>query len=155
MKHLIIYAPPMHFHSGVSENASSSPCAPYAPKLIAVVTNDAPITPKLGYFMYPCSTKIYWFDCTFSLHGYHEYNGKKKYLPRYEKSLHPRPCGQARRAFIEPGNDTASFHIVDISENSRPHYHKKMTEIYHVFEDNEPLSSMMTVGFKTRNHRFD
>ena len=63
-------------------------------------------------------------------------NGKKKYLVADLKNITPMPCpcGQARRAFIEPGNDTASFHIVDISENSRPHYHKKMTEIYHVLE---------------------
>ena len=63
-------------------------------------------------------------------------NGKKKYLVADMENILPTPCpcGQARRAFIEPGNDTASFHIVDISENSRPHYHKKMTEIYHVLE---------------------
>ena len=63
-------------------------------------------------------------------------NGKKKYLVADMENISstPCPCGQARRAFIEPGNDTASFHIVDISENSRPHYHKKMTEIYHVLE---------------------
>ena len=63
-------------------------------------------------------------------------NGKKKYLVADMKNITPMPCpcGRARRAFIEPGNDTASFHIVDISENSRPHYHKKMTEIYHVLE---------------------
>jgi hypothetical protein len=57
----------------------------------------------------------------------------------------PCPCGQARRAFIEPGNDTASFHIVDISENSRPHYHKKMTgESTMCWKEEEPLSLMMT-----------
>ena len=63
-------------------------------------------------------------------------NGKKNYLVTDMENISPTPCpcGQARRAFIEPGNNTASFHIVDISENSRPHYHKKMTEIYHVLE---------------------
>jgi len=63
-------------------------------------------------------------------------NGKKNYLVIDMENISPTPCpcGQARRAFIEPGNDTASFHVVDISENSRPHYHKKMTEIYHVLE---------------------
>ena len=63
-------------------------------------------------------------------------NGKKKYLVADMKNISPNPCpcGQARRAFIEPDNETASFHIVDISEDSRPHYHKKMTEIYHVLE---------------------
>ena len=73
-------------------------------------------------------------------------NGKKKYLVADMENILPTPCpcGQARRAFIELGNDTASFHIVDISENSRPHYHKKMTEIYHVLEGKESLSLMMT-----------
>ena len=63
-------------------------------------------------------------------------NSKKKYLIADIENISPTPCpcGQTRRAFIEPENVTASFHIVDISENSRPHYHKKMTEIYHVLE---------------------
>ena len=63
-------------------------------------------------------------------------NGKKKYLVTDMENILPTPCpcGQARRAFIESNNTTASFHIVDISENSRAHFHKKMTEIYHVLE---------------------
>ena len=63
-------------------------------------------------------------------------HGKTKYLVADMKKILPTPCpcGQARRAFIEADNQVASFHIVDISENSRPHYHKKMTEIYHVLE---------------------
>ena len=63
-------------------------------------------------------------------------NGKKKYLVADMNHISPIPCscGQARRAFIEPDNKTASFHIVDISQDSRAHYHKKMTEIYHVLE---------------------
>ena len=46
----------------------------------------------------------------------------------------PCPCGQARRAFHEPGNDLATVHLTDISADSRVHYHKKMTEIYIVLE---------------------
>ena len=46
----------------------------------------------------------------------------------------PCPCGQARRAFHEPGNDLATVHLTDISADSREHYHKKMTEIYIVLE---------------------
>ena len=63
-------------------------------------------------------------------------NCKKKYLVADMKNISPTSCacGQARRAFIKPDNKTASFHIVEISEDSRPHYHKKMTEIYHVLE---------------------
>ncbi len=44
------------------------------------------------------------------------------------------PCGWAKRAFAEPGNDLATMHVVQIEEDSRTHYHKKMTEIYFVLE---------------------
>ena len=43
------------------------------------------------------------------------------------------PCGWAKRAFAEPGN-AASVHCVNIEQDSRAHYHKKMTEIYLVLE---------------------
>ena len=43
------------------------------------------------------------------------------------------PCGQARRAFAEPGG-VASLHVTDISEDARPHYHRRMTELYLVLE---------------------
>ena len=67
------------------------------------------------------------------------------------------PCGFTRRAFIGPDNDVASLHVVDISEDSRLHYHKKMTEIYLVLEgeghmelDDEivPLRPMTSVLIK-------
>ena len=44
------------------------------------------------------------------------------------------PCGSARRAFATDDNSVATLHIVDISADSRVHYHKKMTEIYLVLE---------------------
>jgi len=44
------------------------------------------------------------------------------------------PCGFAQRAFAESDNSTATMHIVDIREDSRVHYHKKLTEIYLVLE---------------------
>lgn len=44
------------------------------------------------------------------------------------------PCGVARRAFGVPGNDVATLHLVDIEEDARVHYHKRMTEIYLVLE---------------------
>lgn len=44
------------------------------------------------------------------------------------------PCGFAKRAFAVPENKTATLHMVDILEDSRTHYHKKMTEIYYVLE---------------------
>jgi len=40
------------------------------------------------------------------------------------------PCGFSSRAFLRPDNQVASVHLVDIEEDSRAHYHKKLTEIY-------------------------
>lgn len=44
------------------------------------------------------------------------------------------PCGQARRAFALLENGAASVHLVDISAEARPHYHRHMTEFYVVLE---------------------
>jgi mannose-6-phosphate isomerase-like protein (cupin superfamily) len=44
------------------------------------------------------------------------------------------PCGEARRAFASPDNTVATLHRVDISADSRAHYHKRLTEIYLVLE---------------------
>ena len=44
------------------------------------------------------------------------------------------PCGSSRRAFVDRDNPTATMHVVDISKDSRLHYHKKLTEIYLVLE---------------------
>lgn len=46
----------------------------------------------------------------------------------------PCPCGETKRAFLDEPEQTASIHVVTISEKSRIHYHKKMTEIYYVLE---------------------
>ncbi|MEO0413937.1 MAG: cupin domain-containing protein [Verrucomicrobiota bacterium] len=46
----------------------------------------------------------------------------------------PCPCGYTRRAFMNDENTVASMHIVEIAKHSRVHYHKKMTELYHVLE---------------------
>jgi mannose-6-phosphate isomerase-like protein (cupin superfamily) len=46
----------------------------------------------------------------------------------------PCPCGQARRAFATPDNQTATLHMVDIKTDSETHFHKKLTEIYLVLE---------------------
>lgn len=46
----------------------------------------------------------------------------------------PCPCGNARRAFAEPGNTLATVHLTEISADSRPHFHKQMTEIYIILE---------------------
>ena len=44
------------------------------------------------------------------------------------------PCGFARRAFADAGDNAASVHVEDIQHYSRTHYHKMMTEIYLVLE---------------------
>jgi mannose-6-phosphate isomerase-like protein (cupin superfamily) len=44
------------------------------------------------------------------------------------------PCGMARRGFTSPDNAVATAHMTDISEDARPHYHKKLTEVYVVLE---------------------
>ena len=46
----------------------------------------------------------------------------------------PCPCGQARRAFGSKGSEVASAHLVDIREEAKTHYHKKMHEIYIVLD---------------------
>jgi mannose-6-phosphate isomerase-like protein (cupin superfamily) len=46
----------------------------------------------------------------------------------------PCPCGSARRAFTDDADQTCSLHVVDISEDARAHYHKKLTEIYYILE---------------------
>lgn len=46
----------------------------------------------------------------------------------------PCPCGQSRRAFVSPDNPIATLHMVDIQEDARVHYHKKLTEIYLILE---------------------
>ena len=44
------------------------------------------------------------------------------------------PCGFSRRAFTDLEGRTATLHLVDIAEDARAHYHKKLSEIYVVLE---------------------
>jgi len=44
------------------------------------------------------------------------------------------PCGHTRRAFTDDPDQIASIHQVDISIDSKTHYHKKLTEIYYILE---------------------
>ena len=46
----------------------------------------------------------------------------------------PCPCGQTRRGFVAADNPVATIHMVDISTDSRLHFHQKITEIYLVLE---------------------
>ncbi len=67
------------------------------------------------------------------------------------------PCGESRRAFVHPDNLVATLHMVDVSKESRTHYHKKLTEIYFVLEgeghmeldgDMVPLNLMTSILIK-------
>jgi mannose-6-phosphate isomerase-like protein (cupin superfamily) len=44
------------------------------------------------------------------------------------------PCGFSRRAFVDPDNPVATMHIVDIEQDAKVHYHKKLTEVYLILE---------------------
>ena len=46
------------------------------------------------------------------------------------------PCGATRRGFLSPDNQVATLHLVEISRDSRVHYHKKLTEVYLVLDGN-------------------
>ena len=67
------------------------------------------------------------------------------------------PCGFSKRAFATPDNQVATIHLVDIQEDARTHYHKKLTEIYLILEgtgfmelDGElhPVKPMSTIMIK-------
>ena len=44
------------------------------------------------------------------------------------------PCGFSKRAFVGPENQLATMHIVDIEQDAKVHYHKKLTEVYLIIE---------------------
>lgn len=44
------------------------------------------------------------------------------------------PCGSTRRAFTDDPDQIASLHVVDVTTESRTHYHKKLTEVYYFLE---------------------
>ncbi len=46
----------------------------------------------------------------------------------------PCPCGLAKRAFTSEPEKTATIHLVEISQNTLVHYHKRTTEIYYILE---------------------
>lgn len=60
----------------------------------------------------------------------------KNYLIAQLDEIEPQrcPCGFTKRAFAVPENQTATIHLVDIQEDARTHYHKKLTEIYLILE---------------------
>ena len=44
------------------------------------------------------------------------------------------PCGFSRRAFVSSDNQVATMHIVNIEQDAKVHYHKKLTEVYLILE---------------------
>lgn len=44
------------------------------------------------------------------------------------------PCGTARRALMDTPSVPYSFHVTQISENARAHYHQQITETYFILE---------------------
>ena len=44
------------------------------------------------------------------------------------------PCGTAKRAYFNHPPVNISMHVVEISKDSKKHYHKKLTETYYVLE---------------------
>src|SRR5712675_2659123 len=46
----------------------------------------------------------------------------------------PCPCGTSRRAFESESNTLLTTHLVEISEDARIHYHRRLTETYVILE---------------------
>ncbi len=46
----------------------------------------------------------------------------------------PCPCGLARRAFSGIQEFPGTLHMTEISEDSKKHYHKTLTETYYILE---------------------
>ena len=44
------------------------------------------------------------------------------------------PCGSTKRAFSDDPDQVATLHVVEITKDSRTHYHKMLTELYYVLE---------------------
>jgi mannose-6-phosphate isomerase-like protein (cupin superfamily) len=44
------------------------------------------------------------------------------------------PCGTARRAFGDVAEFPCTIHRTEISADSKPHYHQRLTEAYYVLE---------------------
>ena len=49
------------------------------------------------------------------------------------------PCGSAKRAYFDHPPVNISMHIVEISIDSKKHFHKNLTETYYVLEGSGKL----------------
>jgi len=61
---------------------------------------------------------------------------QKKYVVEQMDQVFPVhcPCGYTRRAFTDDPAQTATFHLLEVEEDARVHYHKTITEIYFILE---------------------
>lgn len=46
----------------------------------------------------------------------------------------PCPCGTSRRAFSDVDDAPGTVHRTEISEDAKPHYHRRMTETYYILD---------------------
>ncbi len=46
----------------------------------------------------------------------------------------PCPCGTARRALAGRPGAPCTLHVVQISKDARPHYHKRLAEVYYFLD---------------------
>ena len=44
------------------------------------------------------------------------------------------PCGWARRGLADVDDFPGTIHVTDIGADARPHYHRRLTEIYYVLQ---------------------
>ena len=49
-------------------------------------------------------------------------------------SATPCPCGESQRTITGDDNDVASVHVTTITQDSKRHYHKRLTEFYYILE---------------------
>ena len=47
------------------------------------------------------------------------------------------PCGTARRAFADVGDFPCTVHRTQIEADARPHYHRRLTEVYYFLQCGE------------------
>ena len=59
-----------------------------------------------------------------------------RYLKASLSSIEPSacPCGLSRRAFMDAEVKPVTVHLLEVSRETEPHYHKKMTECYTILE---------------------
>ncbi|MDR2641278.1 MAG: cupin domain-containing protein [Planctomycetaceae bacterium] len=44
----------------------------------------------------------------------------------------PCPCGISRRGLVDEPEFAGTIHRTDVDQTAKPHYHKKLTEVYYI-----------------------